>query len=56
MEALGEDGVLALHLAGGAGEGLLVLPDLLLQDLIHVGGHLVGVIRNNRNKLSFLND
>ena len=28
VEALGEHGVLALHLAGGAGQLLLVLPDL----------------------------
>ena len=28
------------HLAGGAGQGLLVLPDLLLENFIHVRGHL----------------
>ena len=60
MEALGQDGILSLHLrsrgfghcgqnyrlklnhhlAGGTGQGLFVLPDLLLENLIHVGGHL----------------
>ena len=40
METLCEDGVLPLHFAGGAGQRLLVLPDLLLEDLVHVGRHL----------------
>ena len=28
------------YLAGGAGQGLLILPDLLLQNLVHVRCHL----------------
>ena len=40
MEALGEHGVLALDLAGGARQRLLVLTDLLLQNLVHVRRHL----------------
>ena len=40
VETLGQDGVLPLHLARGTGQRLLVLSDLLLQDLVHVGGHL----------------
>ena len=40
VETLGQDGVLPLHLARGTGQRLLVLSNLLLQDLVHVGGHL----------------
>ena len=40
MEALGEHRVLPLDFARGARKRLLVLSDLLLQDLVHVGGHL----------------
>ena len=40
MEALCEHGVLPLDLAAGARQRLLVLPDLLLEDLVHVRGHL----------------
>jgi hypothetical protein len=40
VETLSEHGVLSLHLARGTGQRLLVLPDLLLEDLVHVGGHL----------------
>ena len=39
VEAFGQHSVLPLHLARGAGEGLLVLANLLLEDLVHVGGH-----------------
>ena len=40
MEAFGQDRVLPLDLAAWTGQGLLVLADLLLQDLVHVGRHL----------------
>ena len=40
VEALGEHCVLPLDLARGTRERLLVLADLLLQDLVHVGRHL----------------
>ena len=40
MEAFGEDGVLPLDLARGARQRLLVLADLLLEYLVHVGRHL----------------
>ena len=40
VEAFGQDCVLSFYFARGAGQGLLVLPDFLLEDLVHVGGHL----------------
>ena len=40
VEALGEHCVLPLDLARGTRQRLLVLADLLLQDLVHVGRHL----------------
>ena len=40
VEALSEHRVLPLDFARGARQRLLVFSDLLLQDLVHVGGHL----------------
>ena len=39
MEALGQDSVLALNFAGWTRQRLFVLPDLLLENLIHVRCH-----------------
>lgn len=48
VEALGKHGVLTLHLAGGARQGLLVLADLLQQHLVHTAArhlHLLHALR-----------
>ena len=36
----GQDYPWNCYLAGGAGQGLLILPDLLLENLVHVRCHL----------------
>lgn len=40
MEAFGQHSVLPLDLAAGAGQGLLVLANFLLENLVKVRGHL----------------